>query len=648
MAVIQIITVEMSNTITTILTAAAAWNCLKHTIIQKLCNYCLQVQETISRGRAPNLRNYASQYRDADPQLVWRATCLFVAAMPNARAANNNNEVDMLALMQDFKTGVLDAALMDKARAMDASLDLDDISYIRRKVHGTMASWSPGQLELQLGQAEQQKIFAEFDLFAAELTGEQLQFSQYSSRKGAREDEALSTVTKLREDADAAKESCMQAHMSPHFAVEALPDRTGVRAYMQAAGRAFCNAPPRKAEEQTLHLHVMSMPGMGVHHSLYLGDMVSHAADFCTNHPRNSGVLVLMGNTPAWGKGLKVGKPGWEEAVEEAQRDCLSAFEACPDLKVRKVMAKYDKSQMYSVDRELVVEFLMVTSKAQDADGQWLAAYSRSPVWRLRAFPIDLVPNPRSAFQHYTDALLRREHGNLDNSVELRQWHSGAEFWDQILCAIHEGPLGSDDLSCMVHEYLMYDPELGKAVINLRARGSKKQPVYGYAGVQVRDYLAANSGKNIADNVKTALVNHLSFAVDCGTYKLPGYNRPVISSSGVLEAAAPEPTLVHTVVRGKDLPLKQTVHDKWDKMISAKERWDVLVKTHNAKYNKGGVPWKASRPAPEPLVAMEEGQAVTLGNAAGAPANREALMATLNQAGNTQQTLQFVFLVDLI
>ena len=206
----------------------------------------------------------------------------------------------MRTLMQDFKAGVLDSALMDKARAADASLDLDDIAYVRRRVQGTMASWSPGMLEHQLGAAEQQNILAEFAFFAAELTGEQLQFSQYSSRKVAREDEALSTITKQREEADAAKEHCLQLHMAPHFAAEALPDRSGVRAFMQAAGRTFCEAAPRKSEEQTLHLHVMNLAGMGVQHSLYLGEMVSHVTDFCANHPKTSAALVVLGNTPAW------------------------------------------------------------------------------------------------------------------------------------------------------------------------------------------------------------------------------------------------------------------------------------------------------------------------------------------------------------
>lgn len=50
----------------------------------KRCNarYAYKLADTIAKGRAPNMRSNASHYRDSDPELAWRATCLWIEAQP--------------------------------------------------------------------------------------------------------------------------------------------------------------------------------------------------------------------------------------------------------------------------------------------------------------------------------------------------------------------------------------------------------------------------------------------------------------------------------------------------------------------------------------------------------------------------------------
>lgn len=61
---------------------------MKYKTFFKRCatRFALKVQETIAKGKQPNLRNYASQYRDADPELVWRMCCLWVEAQAAIQA----------------------------------------------------------------------------------------------------------------------------------------------------------------------------------------------------------------------------------------------------------------------------------------------------------------------------------------------------------------------------------------------------------------------------------------------------------------------------------------------------------------------------------------------------------------------------------
>ena len=586
------------------------------------------MQETISRGRAPSLRNFAAQYRDSDPLAVWKATCLFAAALPRATEVYGGSP-GVLALIADFRKGLLDNTLMDKARAADKSMEFDDLSYIRKKLQGAMASWSPGKLDRALGDAEDKKLMAEFDLLIAEIQGEELQFVQHIAEKGALEDRVQGEVTAAREEADKIKEKALEAHLVPYYSVEALPDRAGFRPYMQRAGRGFHEAPPKTAEEHGLVLHILSLSAMGVHHSLYLGEMASLLEEQCTAHPKSTAALVVMGNTPVWGKNLKPKQSGWEESVEEARAEAINVFTSNKNLRVRRVLGKYSSQLIYSADRELAVEFLMIIS-SQESDGVLVSGYARSPVWTRKAIPNDLEALPRSSFQHYTEPFLRT-HGNLDAMVELRQWHTGAAFWDAVLTSLHQGALGSDALTCHVREYYLYDPELGKAVMNIRARGSSKQPVYGYAGVTTRDYLHTGAGKNIADHARGALMQNLSFAVDCG-YKMLGYTPPArIAESRSPAELLRAPVLKHTAVRDKELPLLQSVHDKWDAVACTKSRWEVLVKKHNDQYNKSGVPFKSRRGPEESLESKEEAKAIIVATPEGAPASKEGLQATLSQ-----------------
>jgi len=530
-----------------------------------------------------------------------------------------------------FFTGALDSALMDRAKAMDPKLAMEDLSYIRSKAHSELGSWSPSRLQKALGDAQNAKLESDFQLLVQEIRSEQLLMTRWVAEVTEAEAAHSAAAVEAASSHDKAKEKAINDHMLQYFPIEVLPDRRGMRACLDGQCRTFCLAPPTKVEEHCMQLGVISLSGLGVQHSLYLKELATVVETVLSERPRLAAFLVVLPNTPSWGRGLKPSSPGWEEAVKQARAEAVMAFTSLGEaVHVQDIFGKYAPEQMYSDSRELFLHFLFLTSNATVAENP-VAVYRSSPVWQHRGIPVDLPVLQRSQYRHWTDAVLRANVGNLDGFVELRQHHSGAEFWDTVLTQIHSGPLGSRNFAVHVQHYMMYDPELAKGVMNLRARKSEALPTFGYAGVTFKNFVHEDGGNHLAGNLKMECFSHLSYIVDSiqEDYFLPGYVRKA-GSPGVLESRPPPAapaTFKHCQVVGRTLPLKQAVHDEWDKQVVTKDRWSTFVVEHNKQFNQSGVPWKPnSRPAPVALNNMPETQAVTLSNPPGAPQNVEELV----------------------
>lgn len=80
-----------------------------------------QVEETVRKNKAPNLRNMSYLYRDGEQEreLVWRMACLWVESLPTQR--NHLQPAAMKSLELRFYKGSLDEDMKVKARVMDPS-----------------------------------------------------------------------------------------------------------------------------------------------------------------------------------------------------------------------------------------------------------------------------------------------------------------------------------------------------------------------------------------------------------------------------------------------------------------------------------------------------------------------------------------------
>ena len=126
-----------------------------------------KIEETLSKGKMPNLRNYASQYRDSEPELVYRMACLWDVGRPDVLRLHNRARATELENM--FYRGALDRDMIDKVRVTDPSFVFTDLRFMRdMEIDANVAH----PLD-DLNAAEVQKHLANFKDFKIRLQKEQ-------------------------------------------------------------------------------------------------------------------------------------------------------------------------------------------------------------------------------------------------------------------------------------------------------------------------------------------------------------------------------------------------------------------------------------------------------------------------------------------
>ena len=218
-----------------------------------------KVQETILKGKIPNLRNFASQYRESEPEITWRMVCTYFGEARPRLLTLVSTPAEVQVWDEQFLRGALDSALADKCRVMDPSFKVDDLSFIRTILQGTMASWTPDKLTEALDSAAAQKLLASFNLLAAEIRQEGLTWSRWLLRKAEHEETELATLTRARERAAQDIENAVQQHAAAHFIMEVPKERSSLSLVMGAALTAFCDAAPKKNPDTCLRLNVVRM-----------------------------------------------------------------------------------------------------------------------------------------------------------------------------------------------------------------------------------------------------------------------------------------------------------------------------------------------------------------------------------------------------
>ena len=170
-----------------------------------------------------------------------------------------------------------------------------------------------------------------------------------------------------------------------------------------------------------------------------------------------------------------------------------------------------------------------------------------------------------------------------------------------IVEAAMRGITGGATKACHVRDYTLADDSAARAVLALNSQSNHHLPVLGYAGFTWHGFVK-NDGKTVHENVEAAILAHLRSAVKNGSNIIPGLVRTSGSRSSANSASkrpAPPDSLKHCAIRGRNLPIKQSVHDVWDVVEDPTIRaaWKEVVASHNTLLNPEGTPWKSRRPA---------------------------------------------------
>jgi len=268
----------------------------------KRCNtrYAYKLADTIAKGRAPNMRSNAANYRDSDPELAWRASCLWVEALPTVKSRCSGERALQLETM--FFQGLLDASMMDKCRALDASFDFDDLRFVREELLQSTLASGASQADT-LDRATRQKLLADYALLEAELESEQLVWQSYLTRLAEAQDADLSSRIALKEKHADALLLAVAEHQESSYRTISLPAHSGAPAFLASALSAFAGLPPARPADQIWRLNVVNCCCLGVQASVVLQKVAENLSSEHAHHPERTMSIVVLPNMPAWGHG---------------------------------------------------------------------------------------------------------------------------------------------------------------------------------------------------------------------------------------------------------------------------------------------------------------------------------------------------------
>ena len=595
-----------------------------------------RVAETQIREKRPNLRSFSASYRDpeAEREIVWRMACLWIASLS---AQQQLCSAEVIAIKEKkFFSGQLDEDMKHKARSLDPSFKFEDLRFLREEQSSQLksaTSASDTDVAEGLAVAERSKDLAELEVFKFKLRNEAAAFSDYRLRVQEFEDRSDETVRSHQDKLHEAVERAVEAHSEGHFAVDCLETFAAIPNWLDQRLLKFACSQTSRRSEEVLRIEILSLSAMGPQFAPHLTEMGSKLACSLSAHPARTCGLVVLPNCPAWGAGGGGQLTGavLDDCIATARRDVLAEFSKSEHgVLVREVVGLYDQQAMYSAERSLQCQMLMVISKAADSQGKLVSQFAKSAMWKRHAIPGLLQPLPRSEFKDWTRSLDHIAASNTDSGLERRQWHSGAAFWASVISAVFDKLGLSTAQAAHIREWALYDDGVSKAVMELMKQQGRHMPALGYAGATFCKFVRNRAGTVVAANVQTAIKDALAFHYKSKQYTFPG--APTLSDAPAPAAGARpvEPTAFEICQpRGAELPIKQSTLDLFEgKPSDVQTSLAELVKEHNTMFNKGGVPWKVKRVNPdEPLERMEAAAAIVLPRRAEAPAAVTSLTA---------------------
>lgn len=583
--------------------------------------FLAKIQETVSKGKAPNLRNYGHMYRDTEPELVWRTVCLFTYAHADLVRLHSAARVKELETM--FYRGVLDKDMLDKVRLMDANFAATDLRFVQDSPSLDVQVSTDGQLSA----AQREQLLAEFKVFTLKLQAEEATWKRYLAARMEFDDSNQAAMTRFREAAHDAMEKAINAHANTHYNVACLATRSHMLTFLEQSLKTLAESPPTVPASAVLRLNVFNLPMLGQSHSRMLSEICESIRNEAAHHPTTSLSILILPNTSEWGKGMEVNRALPSLVMQARQNVIAKLSEAGNSLTVADCVAMFDVNTMYSKEREVRTDFLCIISSQVDASDEPVSIFARSFLVRRRGVPGLLPVLHRKFFQDWTKAIMVHDHGNLDHTVERRQWFSGSGLFRGILSAVFKDMGLTSATTCQVRDFTPYDDQLALAIMEMNGPGVQaSQPNMGYAAGAWKELPGST---HIRANLQASIIENLFRMLKGNTYILPGFHavgpEPKVDIS--LRPTILEDSFKICCPRANDeLPIRQAFYDQWSANVVTEPLWKDMILRHDLEFNPSGVPFKIRRAADTPLPEVPEANAITIPRDPAGPASKEALL----------------------
>jgi len=297
---------------------------------------------------------------------------------------------------------------------------------------------------------------------------------------------------------------------------------------------------------------------LGTRASLEQADLEQDVTRELTNNPRQSVFLVILPNTPQYGKANTQGLE-YEDAVEENRNAVVTSFNNLalknPEIRVVRCGGQFNAATMYSPIRSLAIDFLVILSKkvASTAVALGLGAagggvqgsgvktskfesfWSNSRLLKQRMLnsPVDCLP--RTEFQDWTSEISIYNKG-ISEEQSKKQHFSGVPLAVEMLGSLLRGCNLSPDDRVQVRDVTPYDSSVARAVLHMNNNAARGSPVLGYIAAAWHQQ-PASLNKNLEYNILESVRDHIMSNLRAGTLRGPGVRKSTLGAEPVVDTS---------------------------------------------------------------------------------------------------------------
>ena len=480
-----------------------------------------KVQETISKGKKPNLANQASSYRDAgQEQQVWLMSCVKVWAWPEAKKFNSKQRLDDLE--QAWRRGALDDTLRAHVVSKRVDFKASDIPWVgadRVDNAGALASVDPlGQQQQELTDAQRKSILSQFQEWSQMLKIEGGKHKLWLTEVEAFDSKQESDLQKFRNARALTKKEAVENLCDSYYSSQGFAEKKKVSTYLTSRLVIVSDIQPARPSSSVLRLIWADMAQLGLSHSRHTSEVLEYISSSCEHHPDVTAGWLCMPNTPKSGKGLDA-DAGREDNIKEAVDAVKSSLITYQGVTHEKVNGIIDPDSMYSTKRPVTLEFAEIVANAKNGDGELRSLFSKGYTYRRRGVPELLKIMHRSQFVDMSTKVSAASRGNLGEEKERKHWNSGRLLYKTLLKYIFQDMGLTPGARVVIQHITAWDAEFAAACMEQNAAKASDMPTLTY----VATGWTAHHGV-ICKNVETMMADELGNLIERGTYSIPGFD----------------------------------------------------------------------------------------------------------------------------